>query len=73
MELQARGVETSIIECNTHIASKDAKELAQAENKLSLILKKNKDYVPALVAMALCKFIQKKTADGKKYLQSVTQ
>lgn len=57
VELQARGVETSIIECNTHIASKDPKELGVAEQKLKKILEKNKDYVPALVAMGLCKFI----------------
>lgn len=50
-------METSIIECNTHIASKDPKELAIAEQKLKKILEKNKDYVPALVAMGLCKFI----------------
>jgi hypothetical protein len=55
--LQARGVETSIIECNTHISSKDSKELGIAEQKLKKILEKNKDYVPALVAMGLCKFV----------------
>jgi hypothetical protein len=66
-------VETTIIECNTHIASKDPKELSAAETKLKKILEKNKDYVPALVAIAQCKFIQKKTSDAKNYLKTVTQ
>lgn len=73
VELQARGVETTIIECNTHIASKDPKELSAAETKLKKILEKNSQYVPALVAIALCKFIQKKTSDAKTFLKSVTQ
>ena len=73
VELQARRVETSIIECNTHIASKDPKELEIAEKKLKKILEKNKEYVPALCAMALCKFIQKKSSDARNYLKTVTQ
>jgi len=72
VELQARGVETTIIECNTHICSKDGKELSSAETKLKKILEKNNNYVPALVAMALCKSIQKKPNDAKNFLKSVT-
>jgi tetratricopeptide repeat protein 21B len=66
-------VETTIIECDTHITSKEVKELEVAEKKLKKILEKNKEYVPALVAMGLCKFILKKSSEARNYLKTVTQ
>lgn len=66
-------METTIIECDTHITSKEVKELEVAEKKLKKILEKNKEYVPALVAMGLCKFILKKSSEARNYLKTVTQ
>ena len=66
-------METTIVECDTHITSKEVKELEVAEKKLKKILEKNKEYVPSLVAMGLCKFILKKSSEARNYLKTVTQ
>lgn len=68
-ELNNRGTDTSVIECNAFVHSKIKGNLENASKKLSEILQKNKDYIPALYTMALCKFVQKSNSDGKKYLQ----
>jgi hypothetical protein len=67
-ELNNRGTDTSIIECNALIHSKQKQSLDMASKKLQEILTKNKDYIPALYTMALCKFVQKSSSDGRKYL-----
>lgn len=59
-ELNNRGVDTVIIECNAMIHTKQKNNLELAAKRLQDILTKNKDQVPALVVMALCKFLQKK-------------
>lgn len=69
-ELNNRGVDCSIIECNALIHSKVKANLDIASKKLQDILTKNKEYVPALVCMALCKFIQKKQTDARNYLKT---
>jgi tetratricopeptide repeat protein 21B len=60
-----------VIECEALIASKQKADLEQATKLLNFILSKNKDYVPALVTMGLCKFIQKKSTDARNYLKEV--
>jgi tetratricopeptide repeat protein 21B len=42
-----------------------------AQKKLQEILNKNKEYVPALVLMALAKFILKKSTDARNFLKTV--
>jgi tetratricopeptide repeat protein 21B len=69
-ELNNRGVDTSIIECNALIHTKNKGSLELAAKKLQDILNKNKEYVPALVNMALCKFLQKKSTDARNYLKT---
>lgn len=56
-ELNNRGVDTTIIECNAMIHTKQKANLEQASKKLADLLSKHKDYIPALVSIALCKFI----------------
>jgi hypothetical protein len=56
-ELNNRGTDTSIIECNALIHSKTKPNLEAAQKKLQDILAKNKDYIPALVTLALCRFV----------------
>lgn len=53
------------------ISTKQKQGLEMAEKKLKEIISKNKDYVPALVTMALCKFIQKKNTDARNHLKIV--
>ena len=68
-ELNNRGVDTVIIECNAMIHTKQKNNLELAAKRLQDILTKNKDQVPALVVMALCKFLQKKQTDARNYLK----
>ncbi len=69
-ELNNRGVDTTIIECNAMIHTKQKANLELAAKRLQDLLTKHKDYIPALVCMALCKFIQKKQTDGRNYLKT---
>mmetsp|Transcript_11109 Transcript_11109/g.14044 ORF Transcript_11109/g.14044 Transcript_11109/m.14044 type:complete len:96 (-) Transcript_11109:261-548(-) len=57
-ELQKTNMDTSILECNVLIATKQKSELQLASKTLQAILQKNSGYIPALVAMGLCKFLQ---------------
>lgn len=68
-ELNNRGVDTSIIDCTALIHSKNKTNLDYAAKKLQDILAKNKEYVPALVNLALCKFLQKKSTDARNFLK----
>jgi len=70
-ELQQRNVDTTILECQSLIFTKSKQNLEQAEKRLKEMLSKSKDYVPALVNLALCKFIQKKSTDARNYLKTV--
>ena len=70
-DLQKTGVDTSILDCNALISSKQKAEIDVAVKTLQNLLAKNKDYVPALVAMALAKFILKKSSDARNYLKTV--
>lgn len=72
-ELGARGVDTTIAECQCLIASKVDKDLKTAQGKLKELLGKQKEYVPALVTMGLCCFLLKKSADAKNYLKTVVK
>ncbi len=42
-----------------------------AMHRLQEILGKNKEYIPALVMLALAKFISKKNTDARNYLKTV--
>ena len=72
-DLQKTGVDTSILDCNALISTKQKSELELADKTLRNLLAKNKDYVPALVAMGLCKFIQKKSSDARNALKTVVK
>ena len=72
-DLQKTGVDTSILDCNALISTKQKSELELAAKTLQNLLAKNKDYVPALVAMGLAKFIQKKSSDARNYLKTVVK
>lgn len=41
-----------------------------AQKRLQDMLQKNKEYVPALVYMALTKFLLKKASDARNYLKT---
>ena len=69
-ELNHRGVDTTIIECNAMIHTKQKANLELASKRLSDLLAKHKDYIPALVSIALCKFVQKKATDARNYLKT---
>jgi len=56
-ELQKTNMDTSILECNVLIATKQKSELQLAAKTLQAILQKNSGYIPALVSMGLCKFL----------------
>ena len=56
-ELNNRGVDTVIVECNAMIHTKQKNNLELAAKRLQDLLAKNKEQVPALVVMALCKFL----------------
>lgn len=70
-ELAVKGVDTTILECSALICSQDNKSLEAAEKQLKALLSKNKEYVPALVVMALCKFMKKNSQDARNYLKTV--
>lgn len=70
-ELAERRVETAILECTSLIHSKQKDKLEKAEKRLKAMLTASKDYVPALVTIALCKFVQKKSTDARNYLKTV--
>ena len=72
-DLSKQGVDTSILDCNALISSKEKAQLEQASKTLQNLLAKNKDYVPALVAMGLAKFILKKGSDARNYLKTVVK
>jgi predicted nucleic-acid-binding protein len=56
-ELAGKGVDTTIFETSALIASNDGKSLDLAEKQLKSLLQKNKEYIPALVVIGLCKFL----------------
>ncbi len=58
-----------MIECLAMIHTKNKANLETAAKRLQDILTKNKEHVPALVNMALCKFLQKKQTDARNYLK----
>ena len=68
-ELQKTNMDTSILECNVLIATKQKSELTLAAKTLQAILQKNSGYIPALVAMGLCKFLQNSSSDARNYLK----
>ena len=72
-ELKVKGLDTSIIECQILIATKQKAELEQAQKLLKVILQKNSQYVPGNVSMGLCLFILKKSSDARNYLKTVVK
>ena len=70
-ELNQRGVDTTMLELNKMIHTKNKAHIETVMKKLQEILNKNKEYVPALVNMALCKFLQKKSSDARNFLKTV--
>jgi tetratricopeptide repeat protein 21B len=70
-ELKGKGVDTSIIECQILISTKQKSSLEEAQKLLKQILAKNSQYVPANVCMGLCLFMLKKSADARNYLKTV--
>ena len=72
-DLRKTGVDTSILDCNALISSKQKADLDLAVKTLQALLAKNKEYVPALVAMGLARFIQKKSSDARNYLKTVVK
>jgi tetratricopeptide repeat protein 21B len=59
-ELNARDFDTTILECYAFIHTKKKELIEKAMNRLTEILQKNKEFVPALVAMATAKLLMKK-------------
>lgn len=72
-ELQKTNMDTSILECNVLIATKQKTELQMAAKTLQAILQKNSGYIPALVAMGLCKFLMGSSSDARNYLKQVVK
>lgn len=71
--MKVKGVDTSIIECQILIATKQKPNLEQAQKMLKIILQKNSNYVPGNVCMGLCLFILKKSSDARNYLKTVVK
>jgi lipopolysaccharide biosynthesis regulator YciM len=69
-ELNNRGVDTSIFDCSILIYTQQKGNLETAQKKLKDILKKNSEYVPALVNLSLCLFMLKKSTDARNYLKT---
>lgn len=53
------------------ISNKQKQSLETVEKRLKDILSRNKDFVPALVTSALCKFLLKKNTDARNNLKIV--
>lgn len=70
-ELKGKGVDTSIIECQILIATKQKPNLENAHKLLKQILYKNNNYVPGNVVMALCLFLMGKSSDARNHLKQV--
>jgi len=70
-ELKVKGLDTSIIECQINIATKQKQNLDTAQKQLKNILAKNSNYVPAAVQMGLALFMMKKSSDARNYLKPV--
>ena len=70
-ELKNKGVDTSIIECQILIATKQKPNLETAQKLLKETLSKNSNYVPANVTMAICQFILGRTSDARNALKLV--
>lgn len=70
-ELKGKGVDTSIIECQILIATKQKPNLENANKLLKQILYKNNNYVPGNVVMALCLFLLGKSSDARNHLKQV--
>lgn len=70
-ELKVKGVDTTIVECQILIATKEKQYLEKAQKKLKEKYEKNKNHVPTNVCMGLCLFILKKSSDAKNYLKPV--
>lgn len=52
------------------IHTKSKGNLENATKRLGDILKKHKEYIPALVNLALAKFLLKKTSDARNFLKT---
>tara|TARA_B110000285_G_C15115003_1_gene613532 strand:- start:535 stop:1926 length:1392 start_codon:yes stop_codon:yes gene_type:complete len=72
-ELNLKGTDTSILECQILIASKEKGNLEAASKQLKLLLQKNSQYVPGNVVMGLCLFLLKKSSDARNYLKTVVK
>lgn len=72
-ELKVKGVDTSMIETQILIATKQKNNLETASKMLKQILAKNSNYVPGNVNMGLCLFLLKKSSDARNYLKTVVK
>ena len=64
---------TTILECYgmMHTHKKDL--ISKATKVLQDLLAGNSEYIPAILCLALCKFLVKKTGDAKTLLEKMTQ
>jgi tetratricopeptide repeat protein 21B len=72
-ELNMKGTDTSVLECQILIASKEKTNLEAASKQLKNLLAKNSQYVPGNVVMGLCLFLMKKSSDARNYLKTVVK
>jgi len=70
-ELAQRGVDITFFDISKLIHAKTKNGLESCVKRLQDILTKNKEYVPALYYMALCKFMLKKQTDARNYLKTL--
>eukprot|EP00826_Nyctotherus_ovalis_P013769 TRINITY_DN1376_c0_g6_i1.p1 TRINITY_DN1376_c0_g6~~TRINITY_DN1376_c0_g6_i1.p1 ORF type:complete len:1241 (-),score=463.36 TRINITY_DN1376_c0_g6_i1:317-4039(-) len=61
----------SVYRAYNAIFKRDAPSLEQGLKILTKLLKQRMNYVPGVVALAVLKFVQKKSSDGKKILKQI--
>lgn len=71
-ELSLKEYDTTILECYGMVHTHRKEYIAKATKMLEDMLKGNSEYVPALLCLAICRFMSKKQSEAKTLLEKMT-
>lgn len=72
-ELAMKEFDTTILECYGMMHTHKKDYINKAIKMLQDLLNGNSEYIPAVLCLALCKFMIKKSSDAKNLLEKMTQ
>lgn len=72
-ELSMKEFDTTILECYAMVHTHKKEYITKAAKTLEDMIKGNSEYVPAILCLAVCKFMSKKASDAKTLLEKLTK